>query len=308
MFKEGVKVNELLKHHDFYVLNNETCSNTSIITMSKVSHEQQLMLENHLLKCKNLNYELVSQPLQINTITIHMKTCIKQIDIVQLYNVLKTDSKNFNYTRTIGLCTQIKNSKKQFSNCIIFNCKDEGKTIALKAFTNGGFHITGTHNLVHAFRIAHKHARFIIHVLQLNSERKELIESIKIHMINSSFKISKTIDLEELTKNLIENQVNKNVYSVTFEKNDHPAVNIKILNNEKTSKATALIFRTGSIILTGVVSLVDLTHYYSIINDILSSLCFVLKDHLNAENHNEPKKRGRKTKEQNETFYASILL
>jgi len=93
------------------------------------------------------------------------------------------------------------------------------------------------------------------------------ISTISVEMINSNFDVHFNIDQEKLTNILKSKPYN---LFVTFE--THPGVNVKYIGkNDKgvEQEITILIFRTGSIIITGVKSYKLLHEAYDFINGVL---------------------------------------
>jgi TATA-box binding protein (TBP) (component of TFIID and TFIIIB) len=93
------------------------------------------------------------------------------------------------------------------------------------------------------------------------------ISEISVEMINSNFDVHFNIDQEKITNILKSKPYN---LFVTFE--THPGVNVKYIGtNDKgyEQEITILIFRTGSIIITGVKSYKLLHEAYDFINGVL---------------------------------------
>ena len=78
-------------------------------------------------------------------------------------------------------------------------------------------------------------------------EKDAFISGVKVCMINSDFKINKTIRQKNLCK-LFEEKNLSYIKRYSFNPNKYPAINIKI---KGIPECTCLIFRSGSIIITG---------------------------------------------------------
>jgi TATA-box binding protein (TBP) (component of TFIID and TFIIIB) len=103
-------------------------------------------------------------------------------------------------------------------------------------------------------------------------ESSSFISDLKICMINSDFKIDRNIKQCNLCKIFDENKL-QFVKRYSFDPNKYPAINLKILNSDGISITTCLIFRSGSVMITGG-------------NDILE-YCNIYKKFLKIINENE---------------------
>ena len=76
------------------------------------------------------------------------------------------------------------------------------------------------------------------------------ISDVKICMINSDFRIDKNIKQSSLCKFFDEKNL-PYIKRYSFNPNKYPAINLKILNSDGISITTCLIFRSGSVMITG---------------------------------------------------------
>ena len=179
-----------------------------------------------------------------------------------------------------------KNNGK-FYNSLIFNwhTKYQFKTVvSVKIFPNGKVQIAGLSNI--------KSCAYIIR--KVNNKCKEFYENIeqskitnvKIAMINSDFKISNSINLTAFCE-LLSNysvQTNGNFLSIVYQPIKYPAINTKFICSKyledyyehvykysckkKFNKTVSvLVFRSGSIIITGGN---DIDDYFNIYKYILN--------------------------------------
>jgi hypothetical protein len=91
------------------------------------------------------------------------------------------------------------------------------------------------------------------------------ISNVKICMINSDFKIDKNIKQSSLCKLFDEKNLSY-IKRYSFNPNKYPAINLKILNSDGINITTCLIFRSGSVMITGGN---DIFEYYNIYNNFL---------------------------------------
>ena len=122
------------------------------------------------------------------------------------------------------------------------------------------------------------------------------IDNVKIAMINSDFKLSNALNLTNLCEILSENSVetNGNLLSIVYQPIKYPAINSKFICNKylesynnhvykyamkkKFDKTISiLIFRSGSIIITGGN---DINDYFEVYNYILNLIKSNLKNLL----------------------------
>jgi TATA-box binding protein (TBP) (component of TFIID and TFIIIB) len=200
----------------------------------------------------NLPNEILLNPLRISTITL-------------CFNL---NSKIF--TEKLDECYVSRNNGK-FYNSFIFNwhTKYQLKTIvSVKMFPNGKIQIAGLANIkscAYIMRKVHRKCKDFY-----EDVKNAKICDVKIAMINSDFKINNTIDLisciEILSNNSI--QTNGNFLSIVYQPIKYPAINTKIICDKYLSdynehfykhsfkkkyknRISVMIFRSGSIIITG---------------------------------------------------------
>jgi TATA-box binding protein (TBP) (component of TFIID and TFIIIB) len=233
---------------------------------------------------------------KINTMTLFVKTNLpSHINIMQLRADMPTKHSTI----------FIKDSKNQFPNCIIFKMHTNSHVV-IKVFSTGTFQITGAKNFYTASIAASEMIRFVEGVLQL--DHQPVKTEFVIHMINASFFIGKNIKLEDMYSNVMGmNDPLIDVYSITYEKTDHPAINLKL--RIATKPITILLFRTGSIIITGVPGFQSMSDAFGLVLQMLNKFqgCLYEKEIVDKSSI-VPKKRGRKRKVESEAFYVSFNL
>ena len=204
------------------------------------------------LNCiKNVSSELLVESLRISTITL----CLNLNSIIDTDNLIKK------YT--------LKN-KGKFYNSFIFNWHTKyqiKKIVSIKIFKNGKVQITGLNTIKSCCYIIRKVQNKII---DFYLSENPFLSDIKIAMINSDFKITGILNLYNLCDICINKSINKggNFLSVVYQPTKYPAINTKFISDEKledynhhlyingikkkySNTMSVLMFRSGSIIITG---------------------------------------------------------
>lgn len=221
---------------------------------------------------QDVSSDILLQPLRVSTITL----CFN----------LNTNID----TEKLGEKYESKNNGK-FYNSLIFNwhTKYQFKTVvSIKLFPNGKVQIAGLANI--------KACAYIIR--KVHNKCKEFYEdaeaakisNVKIAMINSDFKIKDTLDLinccEILSNNTI--QTNGNFLNIVYQPIKYPAINTKLIcdkyledyNNhfykhsykkKYTNTISVMIFRSGSIIITGANDINDYLFTYKYLLNLIKN-------------------------------------
>lgn len=211
-----------------------------------------------LQKIKNISSEILLETLRISTITL----CFN------LNSNIDTDK--------LKECYICKNNGK-FYNSLNFNwhTKYQTKTVvSVKIFPNGKVQIAGLANIKSCAYIIRKVYNKCKNFYENPDTAK--VSNVKIAMINSDFKIKHTIDLVNCCQLLSNNtiQTNGNFLSIIYQPIKYPAVNTKIIcdryledynehiykhsfKKKYTNSISSMIFRSGSIIITGANDLND---------------------------------------------------
>lgn len=225
-----------------------------------------------LQEIQNVSSEVLKEKLRISTITL----CFN------LNTNIDTERLSKHYVT--------KNNGK-FYNSIIFNwhTKYQIKTVvSVKLFPNGKVQIAGLANIKACAYIMRKIFNKCKEFFEKPEEAK--IENVKIAMINSDFKISGIIDLikccEILSQNTIQSQ--GNFLSIVYQPIKYPAINTKIIGdryledyNEHIYKhsfkkkynntISVMIFRSGSIIITGANDINDYLFTYKYLLNLIKN-------------------------------------
>jgi len=162
----------------------------------------------------------------------------------------------------------------RFYNCVntYISTKYQNKNkVSIKIFTNGNIQLAGILNVTSATYTIRKIFKRLVNINAFSDQGEPYISNVRICMINSDFKIDKSIKQAQLCKLIDENKY-PFIKRYSFIPSKYPGINIKIIENEETSKCiTCSVFRPGSIIITGGN---DLTIY----KQILENLLFILKN------------------------------
>lgn len=173
-----------------------------------------------------------------------------------------------------------KNNGK-FYNSAIFNWKTKYQTkliVSIKVFPNGKVQIAGVSTIMSCAYIIRK-VQGILEKFSIkekdkntnkNKSKSAKITDVSLAMINSDFKITKSLNLAEFCTVLSNNIINTggNISSIIYQPVKYPAINLKVITDsnlqeynehfykfsskKKFSKQiSVLIFRSGSIIITG---------------------------------------------------------
>tara|TARA_B100001093_G_scaffold189451_1_gene182001 strand:+ start:2607 stop:3494 length:888 start_codon:yes stop_codon:yes gene_type:complete len=219
---------------------------------------------------KNISSEILLESLRISTITLcfNLNT---DIDVEEL-------SARYPY----------KNSGK-FYNCYIFNwhTKYQFKTVvSVKIFPNGKVQVAGLSNIKSCAYIIRK----VCNKCSNFTSDKITISDCKIAMINSDFKLRNNLNLTSFC-NILSNysiQKNGNFLSIVYQPIKYPAINCKFIcddnleefnnhiyqfNHKKkfNKKLSILIFRSGSIIITGGNNLEDYLNTYKYLLNLIKN-------------------------------------
>ena len=262
---------------------SETCSNISGCSYCKICDpkckyfdcicaESWKNFDETLSNIKNVSSEYLNESLRISTITLCFNLN-SDIDTEKLSKVYVS-----------------KNNGK-FYNSLIFNwhTKYQYKTVvSVKIFPNGKVQIAGLANIKSCAYIMRK----VLNKCRDYFKDKESakIDNVKIAMINSDFKLSNALNLTNLCEILSENSVetNGNLLSIVYQPIKYPAINSKFICNKylesynnhiykhamkkKFDKTISiLIFRSGSIIITGGNDINDYLEVYNYILNLIKS-------------------------------------
>ena len=165
-------------------------------------------------------------------------------------------------------------NKMRFYNCVntYISTKYQSKNkVSIKIFTNGNIQLAGILNVTSATYTIRKIFKRLQNINAFSTEGTPYISNVRICMINSDFKIDKSIKQSQLCKIIDENNYSF-IKRYSFIPSKYPGINIKIVENEEASKCiTCSVFRPGSVIITGGNDL-------NIYKQTLENLLFILKN------------------------------
>jgi TATA-box binding protein (TBP) (component of TFIID and TFIIIB) len=217
-------------------------------------------------KIKKVSSEILLESLRISTITL----CFNLNSNIDIENISKT---------------YISKNNGKFYNSLIFNwhTKYQYKTVvSVKIFPNGKVQVAGLSNIKSCAYIIRKVYRKCEDYFE--TPETATISDVRIAMINSDFKINNIINLTQLCEELSHNSVQSggNYLSIVYQPIKYPAVNCKFICNRNllkyyehiykhsykkkfTDTVSILIFRSGSIIITGGNNIDDYLNIYQIL-------------------------------------------
>jgi TATA-box binding protein (TBP) (component of TFIID and TFIIIB) len=236
-----------------------------------------------IFKLNNFNSEILNVKLKISTITL----CCNfnsNIDLDKFYK---------KYKECVKYTPKTKNTAKvsSFYNSLLMNMsvKYQGKhSVSIKYFPNGKIQVAGLQSIKacaycirKAFNRLSKNGCFLSDASVTNP---------RIVMINSDFKINKNIHQGDFCEILSDSHISKNgnITQIIFQPSKYPAINVKIIPDDKkleylqhcekngimkkfAGTISLLIFRSGSIIITGGRCISSYLEIYIKIINILSS-------------------------------------
>lgn len=248
--------------------------------------------EQNIEKIRKIKSDCISKSFSISTITV-CSQFNSEIDLETLSN-LYFDKIKFNpKCKKSTQANKSKNNKDNENESLFYNSlimKIIGKYqdfgfISIKFFPNGKIQIAGcktikscAYAIRKAFSRVYKNGCFV---------GKPKITDTKIAMINSDFKINFNLDQDDMCSVLNEFSIhrNKNFTQINYQNCKYPAINAKAISSsriedfknflksrkEKSAKrkfpnvVSVLIFRPGSIILTGGSCIEQYLEIYSIL-------------------------------------------
>jgi TATA-box binding protein (TBP) (component of TFIID and TFIIIB) len=161
------------------------------------------------------------------------------------------------------------NGKKQFYNCanIYVSVKYQNKPkVSAKIFSNGNIQLAGILNPMSATYAIRKIFKRLETLDAFSAS--PIISNVRVCMINSDFKIDKNIKQTDLCK-ILDTANLEHLKTYSFNPNKYPGVNIKMIEPDFNKVMSCIVFRPGSIIITGGN---DITSYEKIYNCIINML------------------------------------
>lgn len=236
--------------------------------------------EEHLYKLKLDPYDIVENPLTISTMTI----CSNFNSHINLDKLADLYVSSIKYVPTAKKTKKVE-KKGSFYNSLLMNMtikyqnlssknKKNKNIVSVKFFPNGKIQIAGCNTINSAaYAIRKSYKRLLSNDCFL--EDSKITES-KIVMINTDFKIKYNLNQAALTEILSQQAIDKNYnfLQVVYQSSKYPGINAKFIPDEKLLEfakfqlehgfkkkysdiISILIFRPGSIIITGGNKIVD---------------------------------------------------
>tara|TARA_B100000768_G_scaffold123672_1_gene114421 strand:- start:2720 stop:3370 length:651 start_codon:yes stop_codon:yes gene_type:complete len=162
------------------------------------------------------------------------------------------------------------NGKKQFYNCanIYITVKYQNKSkVSAKIFSNGNIQLAGILNPYSATYAIRKIFKRLKTLNAFTSETAK-ISNVRVCMINSDFKIDKFIKQTDLCK-ILDQRGLEYLKTYSFNPNKYPGVNIKMQEPDFNKVMSCIVFRPGSVIITGGN---DITSYEKIYRCVIDTL------------------------------------
>jgi len=235
-------------------------------------------------RISSINSELLSTKLKISTITLCC-SFNSEVDLDNFYTFYNLSIKYTPKTKN----TAKKEKTSSFYNSLLMNIgvKYQRKiSVSVKFFPNGKIQVAGLQTIEACAYCVRKIYKRLLNTGSFKDTPK--ITDNRIVMVNSDFKINKNIFQDKLCEILSNYHIsnNGNILQIIFQPSKYPAINTKLLPNSRTLDykkhyetyglrkkfegiISLLIFRSGSIIITGGKELINYLEIYSLILSIL---------------------------------------
>ena len=170
-----------------------------------------------------------------------------------------------------GFAWKIKPAKRgsNFYNCISIGYTDCYSTKNVKLFSNGSVHVTGCSNILDCKRIVAQLAVLLPFILKRTIDIT--FDHFRIVMINTNFSVNKTLNLYKLKR--VFDQDPK--FEAIYEPSNYSGLIVKFEPKRLMKKVTVNIFSSGSIIITGAETLMEVAHAYRTTNQMISKDCHI---------------------------------
>ena len=157
----------------------------------------------------------------------------------------------------------------KFPNCVFYKGNIDGNRFSIKVFSDASMHVTGIRTDAHLTEISNL---FFSHVGEIAGVDLTLAR-VKLQLLSSTFKIAKDVHIDRLGELI----VNEPGVEVHRDNQRHRGLKVSFLQDQavdgkvkrKNLKVTALVFRTGSVILTGATRLDSLLEAYWLLMEML---------------------------------------
>ena len=209
-----------------------------------------------LININNFSSNILEKKLKISTLTL----------CCNFNNLINLDKFKLLYYYSLK-------DVKKFYNSAVFSWHtkyQQASNVSIKLFSNGKVQVAGCKTIQSCAYIIRKAFNRLIKSDCFDKKENALISDMRICMINSDFKIKNIIYQDKLCEILSNNSIhtNGNFISIVYQPIKYPAINTKFISDneimnyhqhnlkhglKKTfeNKLSILIFRSGSIIITG---------------------------------------------------------
>lgn len=247
--------------------------------------------EKHLCDLENIQDNLIIKNISISTMTLCC-TFNSHIDLDLLADLY---CENVKYKPNAKKTKKHKEGIDCFYNSLLMNMTTKYQTpskVSIKFFPNGKIQVAGCKTIKSCCYCIRKAYRRLIDNNCFMS-KDNYISDTKLVMINSDFKISKNINQKELCE-LLYNKKYSNFLLTIYQNAKYPAINCKFIPSDKVVEhanfqlkngfnkkfpgvISLLIFRSGSIIITGGNKIEEYYEAYSTILKIFNDYPTILK-------------------------------
>lgn len=198
-------------------------------------------------------------PLNICTMTVSFKTSMSRLSVSDFVASLDMTRA----TETFGGDITI-NDNKSFYNSVTLRYiqPDTTKKRAIKVFSNGSLHLTGFKSLDECFEGAEKMV-FLINTW-VGDANAISITDFNVQLINTCLKVTHQLNMERVVEVFKTHTPHKVLYDVER----HPGLQLKVVCHASHRTVTIIIFRTGSVLITGIQQPSELLESYKSVTTI----------------------------------------
>jgi hypothetical protein len=209
--------------------------------------------------------------IRITTITMMARDLLGPVDAKKVRKLFREPILVVPKGSKKGFEWKLKPAKRgsNFYNCVSIGYTDCYSTKAVKLFSNGSVQVAGCSNVLDCKRIVAQLA--VLLPLILNKSININFSLFKIVMINTNFSVNKTLNLYKL-KRVLEND---SKFEVIYEPSNYAGAIVKFEPKRHMKRVTVNIFSSGSIIITGAETLMEVAHAYRTINHMISKECHI---------------------------------
>jgi TATA-box binding protein (TBP) (component of TFIID and TFIIIB) len=213
---------------------------------------------------------LIQTPLHITTTTVLVQLNehipIKQFEAKFVSKDVQ-DWLQDNWEYDVLALKQVKATARAFFNCLVLCFKEGSKKRAIKTFVNGTLHITGIPDMEHVLCISRKLCDLLSFCFPEHSYQ---VQRFSVQLINSHFKVDTQGSSISLS-NLHDRIRSTTSYMCMLNYERHAGLIIKVPTGDDSTQAyvSALIFESGSILISGFTVPADLLHVYKSVMNVI---------------------------------------